>query len=79
MDYNNNSLLNIRFGSLLSLRGLLLIYIRRKLYLTKPRNLSSRLLGLAYLAPIKRLRVTYSTLIPYFLTFLKTTTIIISL
>jgi len=36
------------------------IYIGRKLYLRKPRNLSLRLLGLAYKAPARRLRVTYS-------------------
>ena len=49
---NNNSLLNVRFGSLLDPRGLLLIYIYiymgRKLYLKKPRDLSLYLLGLAY-------------------------------
>ena len=36
------------------------IYIGRKLYLRKPHNLSPRLLGLAYKAPARRLRVTYS-------------------
>ena len=76
---NNNLLLNVRFRSLLGLRGLLLIYIGRKLYLRKPRNPSPCLLGLAYRAPTRRLRVTYSTLLPYFLTFLRTTTTIISL
>ena len=35
------------------------IYIERKLYLRKPYNLSPRLLGLAYKAPARRLRVTY--------------------
>jgi hypothetical protein len=55
------------------------IYIGRKLYLRKPRNLSPRLLGLAYRAPTRRLRVTYGTLLPYFLTSLRTTTALISL
>jgi hypothetical protein len=36
------------------------IHVGRKLYLRKPRNLSPRLLGLAYTAPARRLRVTYS-------------------
>ena len=58
--YNNNSLLNVRFGSLLGLRGLLYIHIGRKLYLRKPRDLSPRLLELTYKAPIRRLQVTYS-------------------
>ena len=40
----------------------------------KPRDLSPRLLGLAYEAPARRLRVTYGALLPYFLTFLGTTT-----
>ena len=38
----------------------LYIYMGRKLYLRKPYNPSSRLLGLAYRAPIRRLRVTSS-------------------
>src|ERR1700684_268394 len=37
------------------------IYMGRKLYLRKPRDPSPRLLGLAYKAPTRRLRVTYST------------------
>jgi hypothetical protein len=55
------------------------IYVGRKLYLRKPRNLSPYLLGLAYKAPARRLQVTYGTLLPYFLTFLGTTAAIISL
>ena len=39
----------------------LYIHVGRKLYLRKPRNPSPRLLGLAYRAPIRRLRVTSST------------------
>ena len=50
----------------------------RKLYLRKPYNLSPYLLGLAYRAPIRRLQVTYSTLLPYFLTSLGTTTAVIA-
>jgi len=55
------------------------LHIGRKLYLRKPRNLSPRLLELTYLAPIRRLQVAYSTLLSYFLSFLETTTAIISL
>ena len=55
------------------------IYMGRKLYLRKPRNLSPRLLGLAYRAPTRRLRVAYGALLPYFLIFLGTTTAVISL
>jgi len=51
----------------------------RKLYLRKPYNPSPRLLGLAYKAPARRLRVTYSALLPYFLTSLGTTTAVTSL
>jgi len=47
------------------------IHIGRKLYLRKPCNLSPRLLGLAYKAPIRRLQVTSSALLPYFLTSLE--------
>ena len=52
---NNNLLLNIRLGSLLGPRGLLYIYIGKKLYLKKPYNPSLCLLGLAYKVPIKYL------------------------
>ena len=45
----------------------------------KPYNLSPRLLGLAYIAPVRRLRVTYGALLPYFLTSLGTTAAVISL
>jgi hypothetical protein len=45
----------------------------------KPRNLSPRLLGLAYEAPARRLQVTCGALLPYFLTSLGTTTAVISL
>jgi len=55
------------------------IHIGRELYLRKPCNLSSRLLGLAYRAPVRRLRVTYSALLLYFLTSLGTTAAVISL
>ena len=55
------------------------IYIGRKLYLRKPYNPSPYLLGLAYRASTRRLRVTYGTLLPYFLTSLGTTTAVISL
>ena len=58
--YNNNLLLNIQFRSLLGPRGLLYIYIGRKLYLRKPHNPSPCLLGLAYKAPIKYLQVIYN-------------------
>ena len=57
----------------------LFIYREKTLLKRKPRNPSPRLLGLAYLAPIRRLRVAYSTLLPYFLTFLEITTAVISL
>ena len=76
---NNNSLLNVRFGSLLGLYGLLLIYMGRKLYLRKPYNPSPHLLELTYKAPTGRLRVTCGALLPYFLTSLGTTTAVISL
>jgi hypothetical protein len=72
-------LLNVRFGSLLGPRGLLLIYIWGENSKRKPCNLSPCLLGLAYLTLKRRLRVTYSTLLPYFLTFLGTTAAVISL
>ena len=55
------------------------IYIGRKLHIRKPRNPSPRLLGLAYIAPMGRLGVTYSALLPYFLASLGTTTAVISL
>ena len=45
----------------------------------KPRNPSPRLLGLAYTAPTRRLRVTYGALLPYFSTSLGTTTAVTSL
>ena len=52
-------MLNVRFGSLLGLRGLLLIYTcGEKTLFEKPRNPSPRLLGLACGAPARRLRVT---------------------
>ena len=45
----------------------------RKLYIRKPCNPSPRLLGLAYIAPARCLRVTCGALLPYFLTSLGTT------
>ena len=76
---NNYLLLNVRFGSLLGLCRLLLIYIWGENSKRKPRNPTPCLLGLAYLAPKRRLQVTYSALLPYFLTSLGTTTAVISL
>ena len=45
----------------------------------EPCDLSPCLLGLAYIAPARRLRVTYGTLLPYFLTSLGTTAAVTSL
>ena len=45
----------------------------------KPCNPSPRLLGLAYIAPVRRLRVTCGALLPYFLTSLGTTAAVTNL
>jgi len=55
------------------------IHVGRKLYIRKPRDPSPYLLELAYIAPTRRLQVTYSALLPYFLTSLGTTTAVTSL